>query len=46
MPPLQDDDLVIVGRPSADPNDEPQTFKMTWAQLKEEIDDLIDAKLP
>lgn len=44
--PLNDDDLIIVGRPDPDPNEEPETLKMTWAQLKEEINALIDAKIP
>ena len=35
MPPLQDDDLLIIGRPEDDGTT--SNYKITWAQLKDEI---------
>ena len=46
MPPIQDDDLLIIGRPDPDPNEEPQTMKVTWGELKAVIQQLIDDSIP
>ena len=43
---IQDEDLFIVGRQPADPNEEPQTFKITWGELKAVIEQLIEDKIP